>query len=174
MAGLYLVLRIVLLSGRSVFGFYNEMVQTVCLVTASLLFLLFRPYKNSSWLNIWDSIGFSLFAFVEFCSMYSKYVASVPIPIMEMIVAVPPVYFIIYVIYRLVVWMKTLQICKKKQRNQLIPESEEPDRLTHPEDYEHGEVELLLPDDQGNHYPKDPELETYPACGNSQQKYGSV
>ena len=57
----------------------------------------------------------------------------------------------------------------------MIPETEEPDRLTHPEDYENEEeVKLLVSDDQGNHYPKDPELETYPACGNSQQKYGSV
>ena len=176
-AGLYLVFRIVLLPalyGGSVFGTYRGMVSVVCLVTASLLFLLFRPYKNSSWLNIWDSIGFSLFAFIVFCIMYSKYVVSVPVQITEVITVVPLVYIIIYVMYRLVVWMKTLRICKKKQRNQLIPESEEPDRLAHPEDYEHDEVKLLLPDDQGNHYPKDPELETYPACGNSQQKYGSV
>ena len=63
-AGLYLVFRIVLLAAVSIFGFYDEMVSTVCLFTASLLFLLFRPYKNCSWLNIWDSIAFSLYAFV--------------------------------------------------------------------------------------------------------------
>ena len=71
--------------------------------------------------------------------------------------------------------MKTLQIFKKKHKNQLIPETEEPDRLTHPEDYDNEEeVKLLLSDDQGNDCSQDPELETYPACGNSQQKYGSV
>ena len=177
-AGLYLVLRIVILPalfGGSIFGFYDEMVSTVCLVTASLLFLLFRPYKNSSWLNVWDSIAFSLIAFVLFSIMYSKYVASVPVQIIEVMGVVPLVYSIIYVIYRLVVWMKALQICKKTQRNQLIPESEEPDRLTHPGDYENEEeVKLLVSDDQGNDHPQDPELETYPACGNSQKKYGSV
>ena len=176
-AGLYLVLRIVLLPalyGGSIFGTDHGMVSIVCLVTASLLFLLFRPYKNSSWLNIWDSTGFSLYAFVLFCAMYSKYVASVPLQITEVLSVVPLVYLVIYVMYRLVVWMKTLHICKKKHRSQLIPETEEPDRLAHPEDYEHDEVELLLPDDQGNHYPQHSELETYPACGNSQQKYGSV
>ena len=141
-AGLYLVFRIVLLPALydgSIFCFYDDMVLIVCLVTASLLFLLFRPYKNSSWLNIWDSIGFSLYAFAVFCIMYSKYVASVPIQITESTVAVPLMYMIINLIYRLVVWMKTLQICKKKQRNQLIPESEEPDRLAHPKDYENEE-----------------------------------
>ena len=71
--------------------------------------------------------------------------------------------------------MKTRQICEKKQRNQLIPETEEPDRLAHPEDYENEEkVKLLVSDDQGSDLPQDSELETYPACGSSQQKYGSV
>ena len=57
----------------------------------------------------------------------------------------------------------------------MIPESEEPDRLAHPEDYENEEeIKLLVSDDQGNYHPQDPEVETYPACGNSQQNYGSV
>ena len=157
-AGLYLVLRIVLLPalyGGSIFGFYDEMVSTVCLVTASLLFLLFHPYKDSSWLNIWDSTAFSLSAFIVFCVMYSKYTAFVPIQITEVISAVPSVYLLIYVVYRLLEWIKTLQIFKKKYQDQLIPETEEPDRLTHPEDYVNDEeVKLLLSDDRGNHYHK--------------------
>ena len=57
-AGLYLVLRIVLLLamyGGSVFGMYDEMVSILCLVIAALVFLLFRPYKDNIWLNVWDS-----------------------------------------------------------------------------------------------------------------------
>ena len=66
-------------------------------------------------------------------------------------------------------------MCKKKHRDELIGELEEPDRLIHPEDYEKDEeVKLLLSDGHGNHFPKDPELETYPVCGHSQQKYGTV
>ena len=177
-AGLYIVLRIVLLpelfDGAIPVGkTYHGMLAVICLVTASILFLLFRPYKDSLWLiNIWDSIAFSLFAFVVFSINYSKYVASVPIQIVELIGVVPLVYLVMYVIYRLVAWMKTRQICKKKHKDELIPESEEPGRLTHPEDYE--EVKLLLSDDQGNDHPRDPEVKTYPVCGNSQQKYGSV
>ena len=174
-AGLYLVFRIVLLPalyGGSIYGFYGEMVSIVCLITGSLLFLLFCPYKNSSWLNIWDSTAFSLYAFVLFCLMYSKYVAYVPIQIIEV---VPSVYFVIYVIYRLLVWMKTLQIFKKKYKDQLIPETEQPDRMTHCEDYENDEeLDLLLSDNQRNDYPQCPDLETYPVCRNSQQKYGSI
>ena len=176
-AGLYLVFRIVLLPalyGGSIFGFYDEMVSTVCLITASLLFLLFRPYKDRALLNIWDSTAFSLYAFIIFAVMYSKYVAFVPIQITEVLSVVPLVYTIIYAIYRLLVWMKGPQLCKKKHRDELIPETDEPDRLAHPEDYENEEVKLLLSDDQGSDLPQDPELETYPACGNSQHKYGSV
>ena len=177
-AGLYLVFRIILLPAlysTSIFGFYHEMVSIVCLVTASLLFLLFCPYKNSSWLNIWDSTVFSLTAFVLFSIMYSMYVASVPIQINEVIGTLFSAYVVVYVMYRLVVWMKRLQIFKKKYKDQLIPDTEEPDRLTHPEDYENDkEVKLLLSDDRENDYPQDSKLETYPVCGNSQQKYGSV
>ena len=176
-AGLYLVFRIVLLPalyGGSIFGFYDEMVSVVCLVTASLLFLLFRPYKDNSWLNIWDSTLSSLSAFVIYCVMYSKYVASVPYEILEVIAALNLVYLVIYVVYTLLAWMKTLQICKKKYKDRLISETEEPDRLTHPEDYENDkEVKLLLSDD-GNDDPQHSKLETYPVCGNSQQKYGSI
>ena len=85
-AGFYFVFRIVLLPALydgSVFCFYDDMVLIVCLVTASLLSLLFRPYKNSSWLNIWNSIGFLLYAFAVFCIMHSKYVASVPTQIIQ-------------------------------------------------------------------------------------------
>ena len=177
-AGLYLVIRIILLPAlysTSIFGFYHEMVSSVCLVTGSLLFLLFCPYKDSSWLNIWDSAVFSLNAFFVFSIMYSKYVAYVPIQISEMIGILLSVYVVVYVMYRLMVWMKTLQLLKKKYNDQLIPDTEEPDRLTHPEDYENDkEVKLLLSDDRENDYPQDSKLETYPMCGKSQQKYGSV
>ena len=118
---------------------------------------------------------FSLSAFVLFSINYSKYVASVPIQMIEVIGTLFSAYVVVYVMYRLVVWMKRLQIFKKKYNNQLIPDTEEPDRLTHPEDYENDkEVKLLLSDDRENDYPQDSKLETYPVCGNSQQKYGSV
>ena len=53
-AGLYLVLRIVIVIALygGFIGFYEPMLSIVSLVIASLLFLLFRPYKNNSWLNI--------------------------------------------------------------------------------------------------------------------------
>ena len=109
--------------------------------------------------------------------MYSKYVAYVPIQIIEVIGTLLLAYVVVYVMYRLMVWMKRLQIFKKKYNDQLIPDTEEPDRLIHPENYENDkEVKLLLSDDQDDDYPQeqDSKLETYPVCGNSQQNYGSV
>ena len=69
--------------------------------------------------------------------------------------------------------MKTLQIFKKKYKDRLISETEEPDRLTHHEDYKNDKKVRLLLSDDGNDYPQDSKGETYPVCGNSQQKYGS-
>ena len=147
------------------------MVSIVCLVTASLLVLIFQPYKDSSWLNIWDSSLLSIIAFTVLCIMYTEYVAVVPFEVVEVIAALPFVYLIIVATYKLLTWMKALRICK---RHQPIPESQEPDRLTHPEKYGCGEeVNLLFPDNQRNESPQDPK-ETYPACGNSQQNYGSI
>ena len=74
-------------------------------------FFFFVLTRTILGLCILDSIGFSLLAFMEICVIYSKYVAYVPIQIVEVIGALLPVYLIIYVIYRLVIWLKGLQIC---------------------------------------------------------------
>ena len=79
------------------------MVSNVCLVIAELVF---RPYKDSFWLNIWDSTVFSLIAFSLFCNMYVQYVAPVPFQLLVLLATVPLMYFIIYATYKLL-------ICKK-------------------------------------------------------------
>ena len=99
--------------------------------------------------------------------MYTQYIAHFPTEIVGLIAIVPFAYFIIYVTYKVLVCTKALQLCKQK----LIPESQEPDRLTHPKEYGPDEsVKLLSPDDinQRCEYSQDLKKETYPACGNSQ------
>ena len=175
-AGLYLVLRIVLLLavyGGSVFGTYDEMVSIVCLVIATLLFLLFCPYKDKFWLNIWDSAVFSLIAFALFCNMYARYIAPVPFQILGVLATVPLIYFIVYVTYKLLTWTKAYHMCKKCTDHPIL-QSQEPDRLLHPEEY--GSVGHE--GDISDNCPQDTETEIYPACGNSQQRranlYGSL
>ena len=175
-AGLYLVLRIVMLItlyGGFV-GFYEPMISIVSLVITALLFLLFRPYKNDSWLNVWDSIALSLFAFALFCIMYSQYIAYFPTEIAGLTAIVPLAYSIIYGTYKLLVCTKVLKLCKQK----LIPESQDPDRLMRPKEYGPDEAVMLLSPEidinQKDEYSQDretgtyPGTETYPACGNSQ------
>ena len=51
-------------------------------------------------------------------------------------------------------------------------QSQEPDRLLHPEEYGSEERRPLLAGGEGNnsdHCPQDTETETYPPCGNSHQ-----
>ena len=173
-AGLYLVLRIVLLLamyGGSVFGMYDEMVSIVCLVIAALAFLLFRPYKDNFWLNVWDSTAFSLLAFALFCNMYARYIAPVPIAFVAVLATIPLMYFIIYVTYKLLTWTKAFCMCKKHTEHPIL-QSQEPDRLLHPEEYgseeEHKPL-LVGKERNSDHCPQDIETETYPPCGNSQK-----
>ena len=178
-AGLYLVLRIVLLLtmyGGSVFSMYKQMVSIVCLVIAALVFLLFRPYKDNFWLNVWDSIAFALFAFVLFCNMYARYIAPVPFQILGVLSTVPLIYFIVYVTYKLLTWTKALHMCKKRIDHPTL-EPQEPDRLLHPEEYgSEEECKPLLAGKERNsdHCPQDTETETFPPCGNSQQRRANL
>ena len=173
-AGLYLVLRIVLLLAMysgSVFGMYDEMVSIVCLVVAALVFLLFRPYKDNFWLNVWDSTLFSGFAFALFCNMYARYIAPVPTAFVAVFATMPLMYFIVYVTYKLLTWTKALRLCKKRTEHPTF-EPQEPDRLLHPEEYGSEEEKPLLAvgkERNSDHCPQDTEAETYPPCGNSQQ-----
>ena len=174
-AGLYLVLRIVLLLamyGGSVFGMYDEMVAIVCLVIAALVFLLFCPYKDNFWLNVWDSTLLSLTAFAVFCNMYARYIAPVPFQVLGVLATTPLIYFIIYVAYKLLAWTRAHKMCKKTKKRS-TRQSQEPHRLLHPEEYgSEEEHKPLLAGGEGNnsdHCHQDTETETYPACGNSQQ-----
>ena len=179
-AGLYLVLRIVLLLamyGGSVFGVYDEMVSIACLVIAALVFLLFCPYKDKFWLNVWDSAVFTLIAFALFCNMYARYIAPVPFQLLGVLATVPLIYFIVYVTYKLLTWTKALHMCKKHTEYPAL-QSQEPDRLLHPEEYgsEEEHKPLLVGgegDDSDNCY-QDIETETFPACGNSQQRRANL
>ena len=174
-AGLYLVLRIVLLLAMysgNIFNLYDEMVSIVCLVIAALLFLLFRPYKDNFWLNVWDSTVFSVFAFAQFCNMYARYIAPVPFQIFGVLATVPLMYFMVYVTYKLLTWIKSFHMCKKRIEGPTL-ELLDPDRLLHPEDYgseeEHKPLLAGREGDMSDHCCQDAESETYPPCGNSQQ-----
>ena len=85
---------------------------------------------------------------------------------MGVLATVPLIYFIVYVTYKLLTWTKTFHMCKKRTERPTGLQSQEPDRLLHPEEYE---TEEHKPHLVGDNCPQDIETETYPPCGNSQQ-----
>ena len=88
-----------------------------------------------------------------------------------MLVTVPLMYLTIYATYKLLTWTKALQKCRKRTKDSTL-ESQEPDRLLHPEEYESEEHKPLLAvreRDNSDRCPHNTETETYPACGNSQK-----
>ena len=103
------------------------------------------------------------------------YVAPVSLEMLGILCVLPSIYLVIYVMYKLFTWMKSLRICKKRNSGRLRLKSQEPDRLANPNEYEHDErLKLLPPPDQEDECPRNFDTETYPTCGNSQQNYGSV
>ena len=60
LAGLYVILRIVLLvTVLRIISYYYWMIVIMCCAVISLFFAIVRPYKNS-WINVWDSVAFAL------------------------------------------------------------------------------------------------------------------
>ena len=118
---------------------------------------------------------FSINAFATICYAYTWYIAPVPLEIIGVILLLPLAYSVIYVMYKLLAWIKSLWICKKRNSGRLRLKSQELDRLANPNEYGHDEqLKLLLSTDKEDECPRNFDTETYPACGNSQQNYGSV
>ena len=99
--------------------------------------------------------------------MYARYIAPVPIAFVAVLATVPLMYFIIYATYKLLTWTKAFRMCKKRTDHPIL-ESQEPDRLLHPEEYASEEECKPLLAGKENRCPQEIETETYPLCGNSQ------
>ena len=140
----------------SVLNLYAEMVATVCQVITALVFLLFHPY-NDDLLNIWDSTVFSIIALAQVWNVYARYVAPLPMTFEAVVLlTVPLMYLTIYATYKLLTWTKALQMCRKRTKDSTL-ESQEPDRLLHPEEYGSEEHKPPLVGREGDN------------CGNSQK-----
>ena len=132
-AGLYVILRIVLLSFTLGFiRLYSWMLGIICCALTSLLFAILRPYKYN-WINVWDSVAFALIAFGLIWLMYSKYIGSLPLEVAGVIATLPLMYIIVYIImYK---HSNTVRNCcvllSKYRANPQL----EPDRLHNPEEY---------------------------------------
>ena len=81
-------------------------------------------------------------------------------------------YIVVYATYKLLTWTKPHHLCKKRTDHPIL-ETQEPDRLLHPEEYgseeEHKPLLAGRKEHDSENCPQDIETEAYPACGNSQQ-----
>ena len=98
-SGLYLIFRILLVGAYVLPMHYKRVYRVTCYSSASLLFGLLRPYKES-WINYWDSIVMMLFSLAEFFALYNEYVSRGHLVFLYVLVVVPLVYLIVYTSYK--------------------------------------------------------------------------
>ena len=81
------------------------------LIIISAIFLILQPYREK-WLNIVDSIGFLLAAVAILLYMYGIYVAFIPKWLPGMLLAVPLLYFLVFVSVK--IYLKMRGWCGRK------------------------------------------------------------
>ena len=101
-AALYLLFRVILLVGSITQpSAFRWLITVPFPVVISLLFALFRPYKNN-YCNVIDCLAFALVGLVTFLIMYT-YTTHVYyyIQLLYVILLIPFLYFILYILYRI-------------------------------------------------------------------------
>ena len=88
--------------------------STVFFIIGSLLFALLRPYKKN-WLNVSDSLILASLGVASLLMIYST--KPQWIQLAGFIATLPLIYFLTYVAYRLLLWLRILQKCQQKSRN---------------------------------------------------------
>ena len=187
-AAFYFILRIIiLLVNVSVhlnpfvrFLFPLPLFVTVFII-GSLLFALLRPYKKN-WLNILDSLFLASLSLAALWVLYSIETQGQWIQFAVFTVALPLLYFVVYVAYRL--WLGIFQKCQQKSRNicqslqqrwqgrnmrqqELHDEEQLPDRLENPCEYQ----QLSQNENNDEDHPETNNLAT---CGAYTNDYGSI
>ena len=184
-AGLYLLFRVVLLVGFIVQpNAFRWLITIPFPVVISLLFALFRPYKNN-YFNIIDCLAFALLALSTFLIMYT-YTTHVHfcIQLLYAVLLTPFLYFVSFILYKILSQVALLHACCSRIKEILQARNENqyqhiqrgdnedlPDRIVNPDMYQ-----PLLPatnrssggegDSQSDHQPQ--------AVVNSLVLYGSM
>ena len=111
-AGLYLILRIVLIL-TVISGRYVLIVGSLVPIVISLMFALLRPYRKNRF-NILDCLTFALLALAHQISMYDKYnIFRVPNEIRSVMFILPFLYFSVYSAYKLIVYAGVSYRCHR-------------------------------------------------------------
>ena len=124
----------------------------IILIIGSLLFALLRPYKKN-WLNTLDSLILASLGLAALWICHSIETQGAWIQLVGFIIALPLVYFVVYVTYRVFSWLEILQKCQQKLRSisqsiqqrwhgqnirqqELCDEEQLPDRMVNPCEYQ--------------------------------------
>ena len=99
---------------------YNEefswTIYAIIFVIGSLLFALFRPYKKN-WLNILDSVILALLGIALLWIIYCIETQGRWIQLAGFIAALPLMYFVVFVTYKLLLWLRILQKYQQKSKD---------------------------------------------------------
>ena len=117
-SGLYLIFRILVVGAYALPMKYKLVYRVTCYSSASLLFGLLRPYKES-WINYWDSVAMMLFTLGEFLGLYEEYVTSSHFVLVYILIALPLGYLIVYARYKLLSQRAFLHHCALCCKNRI-------------------------------------------------------
>ena len=185
-AAFYFILRIVILL-LNVFvnlGGLGWAISVAVLIIGSLLFALLLPYKKN-WLNILDSVILASLGLATLWILYNLETQRKWIELIGFIAALPLMYFVMYVAYRLLSWLRIFQKCQQQSRTicqflqqrwrghnmrqQELCDEEIPDRLANPHEYQQ------LPQSNDNNEDEDHlETDNVPIIGAYTSDYGSI
>ena len=129
-------------------------IAAIILMTVSLMFALVRPYKKN-WQNIVDSLILASLGLAAMWVCHSIETQGALIQLVGFIIALPLVYFVVYVTYRVFSWLEIPQKCQQKLRSisqsiqqrwhgqnirqqKLYDEEQLPDRMVNPCEYQPG------------------------------------
>ena len=136
-AGLYLLFRVLLLVGFIVQpSAFRWLITVPVPVVISLLFALFRPYKNNCF-NIIDCLAFALLALATFLIMYT-YTMHVYYytPLLYVILLTPFLYFISFILYKILSQVPLFCTCCSRIRKLLQATNDNQHQHMNPDMYQ--------------------------------------
>ena len=185
-AAFYLTVRIILFVICVIpnIGVLGWTIGVIVLGISSLMFALLRPYKKN-WLNILDSLILASLGLAALWIVYNLETEGRWFQLIGFIASIPLVYFVVYVAYKIISWLRILQkfqqnskdICQFLQQRwrghdfrqqRLCDEEQLPDRLINPCEYQ------PLPKNRDKDGDDGSETDNLPIIGAYPNEYGSI
>ena len=132
-AGLYLLFRIVLLTALITQSSYMWLILISFLVSVSLLFANFRPYKNN-YFNIIDCLAFALVALTTYLLVFATRIKPFPVQLLYVMGSIPFLYFILFILYKVLSQVASFCTCCSRLGKKIQARNENQDLHIHRDD----------------------------------------